>query len=79
MNLINHTFKFRKAGEWQDVSTIELFRDKKVIVFGLPGAFTPTCSSQQLPGFEKEYNSINNWRRSIKIALEDANNDLRIN
>ena len=31
MNLINHTFKFRKAGEWQDVSTIELFRDKNDI------------------------------------------------
>ena len=58
MNLINHTFKFRKAGEWQDVSTIELFRDKKVIVFGLPGAFTPTCSSKQLPGFEENYNKF---------------------
>ena len=58
MNLINHTFKFRRAGEWQDVSTIELFRGKKVIVFGLPGAFTPTCSSKQLPGFEEHYNKF---------------------
>ena len=58
MNLINHTFKFRKAGEWQDVSTIELFRDKKGIVFGLPGAFTPTCSSKQLPGFVEYYNKF---------------------
>ena len=36
----------------------DLFKDKNVILFSLPGAFTPTCSSQQLPGFEKEYNSI---------------------
>ena len=34
------------------------FKNKRVVIFSLPGAFTPTCSSQQLPGFEKEYNSI---------------------
>ena len=31
------------------VETTELFKDKKVILFGLPGAFTPTCSTKQLP------------------------------
>ena len=58
MNILNHTFKFRTAGEWQDVSTIELFKDKKVVLFGLPGAFTPTCSSKQLPGYEESYNKF---------------------
>ena len=36
----------------------ELFKEKKVIVFGLPGAFTPTCSSKQLPGFEEMYDQF---------------------
>lgn len=37
---------------WQDVTTKDLFHDKKVVLFSLPGAFTPTCSTKQLPGFE---------------------------
>jgi peroxiredoxin len=35
----------------KDVSTDEYFAGKKVVVFGLPGAFTPTCSAKHLPGF----------------------------
>mgnify|MGYP001157275420 FL=1 len=35
-----------------------VFSGKRVVVFGLPGAFTPTCSSQQVPGFEKHYAQI---------------------
>jgi peroxiredoxin len=38
---------------WQDVNSFELFGSKKVLVFSLPGAFTPTCSTFQLPNFEK--------------------------
>jgi len=37
---------------WADLTTEEIFNNKKVIVFSLPGAFTPTCSTFQLPGFE---------------------------
>ena len=40
---------------WQDVSTDELFGGKKILVFSLPGAFTPTCSTYQLPNFEKKF------------------------
>lgn len=40
---------------WQDVTTEELFEDKECILFSLPGAFTPTCSTYQLPYFEKMY------------------------
>src|SRR5210317_1083797 len=46
------------GGEWKDVDTAEIFDDKKVIVFALPGAFTPTCSSQQMPGYEEKYDEI---------------------
>ena len=37
---------------WQDMSTDDFFKGKKVVVFSLPGAFTPVCSTYQLPGFE---------------------------
>lgn len=40
---------------WQDVNTKDLFSGKRAIVFALPGAFTPTCSSFQLPGYEAYY------------------------
>ena len=40
---------------WQDVSSEEIFDGKKVIVFALPGAFTPTCSSTHLPSYERHY------------------------
>ena len=40
---------------WQDMTSDDYFKGKKVIVFSLPGAFTPTCSTMQLPGFEKMY------------------------
>jgi peroxiredoxin len=46
------------GGEWKDLDTAEIFDGKKVVVFALPGAFTPTCSSQQLPGYEEKYDEI---------------------
>lgn len=38
---------------WQDLSTDDIFKGKKVVLFSLPGAFTPTCSSTHLPGYEE--------------------------
>ena len=46
------------GGQWKNTTTDDYFKGKRVVLFSLPGAFTPTCSSQQLPGFEKEYNQI---------------------
>ncbi|MBU6444176.1 MAG: peroxiredoxin [Alphaproteobacteria bacterium] len=40
-----------KGGAPQPVKTDDLFSGKKVVVFALPGAFTPTCSAKHLPGF----------------------------
>ena len=36
----------------------DLFKDKKIVIFGLPGAFTPTCSSTHLPGYEEKYDTF---------------------
>ena len=38
--------------KWEDKSTDDYFSGKKVVLFSLPGAFTPTCSTYQLPDFE---------------------------
>ena len=40
---------------WQDMTSADYFKGKRVILFSLPGAFTPTCSTYQLPDFEKLY------------------------
>lgn len=59
--LPNVTFRTRVRDEsidgpnpfrWQDMTTEDFFAGKRVILFSLPGAFTPTCSTYQLPGFE---------------------------
>lgn len=44
---------------WEDVTTDQVFKDKKVVLFALPGAFTPTCSSTHLPGYEANYDAFN--------------------
>lgn len=40
---------------WENVTSYDYFGGKRVILFSLPGAFTPTCSTYQLPGFEENY------------------------
>jgi peroxiredoxin len=61
------TFKTRVRDEsiedsnpfrWQDVTTNEIFNGKRIVVFALPGAFTPTCSSTHLPGYEENYDAF---------------------
>ncbi|WP_170419106.1 peroxiredoxin [Ruegeria arenilitoris] len=43
---------------WEDKTTADYFAGKRVILFSLPGAFTPTCSTYQLPGFEDNYEAF---------------------
>lgn len=59
---------------WQDLSTDEIFKGKKVVVFALPGAFTPTCSSTHAPGYEKNYDEIKNLGvdEIICLSVNDA-------
>jgi thioredoxin-dependent peroxiredoxin len=44
--------------EWKDLTSSEIFDGKKVVFFSLPGAFTPTCSSTHLPGYEAMYDEF---------------------
>jgi len=65
------TFKTRQHDEvigsyyWKDLTTSEIFDNKRVVVFALPGAFTPTCSSFQLPGYEEYYDDF------ISLGIDD--------
>ena len=54
----DETLKSENPYRWQDKSTDDYFKEKKVILFSLPGAFTPTCSTFQLPGYEKLYDKF---------------------
>ena len=69
-NIPNVTFAFRQGdeepeqggcpigGEFVFKTSNDLFANKRVVVFSLPGAFTPTCSTYQLPGFENQFNDF---------------------
>jgi len=47
------TFRLRRDGDWATLTSSDLFAGKNVVVFSLPGAFTPTCSSTHLPRFNE--------------------------
>src|SRR6187401_3519009 len=49
----NVTFRIRRDNDWKSVTTDEIFKGKTVVVFSLPGAFTPTCSSTHLPRYNE--------------------------
>ena len=70
MNIKEHTFKFRTGdtdekggctfigGSWVDRTTDDLFKGKRIVMFSLPGAFTPTCSGEELPSYDRHYNKF---------------------
>jgi peroxiredoxin len=58
-------FLFRENGEFVNRTSSELFNGKRVVIFSLPGAFTPTCSAYQLPGFEERYDDF------IGLGIDD--------
>jgi peroxiredoxin len=67
MRVPNVTFKTRVRDEsvggpnpyrWQDQTSDDIFKGKKVVLFALPGAFTPTCSSTHLPRYEELYDDF---------------------
>ena len=52
------TFKVKNDDGVQDLTTADIFAGKKVVLFGVPGAFTPTCSNNHLPGYLENYDAI---------------------
>ena len=54
----DQVFYIRENDDWVLKRTQDIFNDKEVVVFGLPGAFTPTCSAFQLPKFEELYDDF---------------------
>lgn len=67
MHVPNVTFKTRVRNdalggpnpfEWKDLTTDEIFKGKRVVLFSLPGAFTPTCSTSHLPRYEQLYDEF---------------------
>jgi peroxiredoxin len=66
-NVPQVTFKTRVRDEsvegenpfrWQDVTTDDLFKGKNIVIFSLPGAYTPTCSTTHAPGYESKYDEM---------------------
>ena len=52
-NVPQVSFRIRRNGDWATVTTDEIFGNKNVVVFSLPGAYTPTCSSTHLPRYNE--------------------------
>jgi len=61
------------GGTWKDVNTDVLFKDKRIVIFSLPGAYTPTCSSQQVPGYEEKYDELRKFVDEVYcVSVNDA-------
>ena len=59
---------------WETVTTNDLFEDKRVLVIGLPGAFTPTCSTSQVPDFAEAAEEIKSYgvQKIYVVSVNDA-------
>ena len=68
------SFRTREGGEWKTVTTDEIFKGKTVVVFSLPGAFTPTCSSTHLPRYNELAPAFfaNGVDRIVCVSVNDA-------
>lgn len=68
------TFKTREDDEWVDITSEEIFSKTKVVVFSLPGAYTPTCSSAHVPRYNELANVIKKYGVDdiVCISVNDA-------
>src|SRR3954465_15248272 len=68
------TFRARNETDWKSITTDEIFKGKTVIVFSLPGAFTPTCSSTHVPRYNELAPAFfaNGVDRIVCISVNDA-------
>ena len=72
--LPSHTFNLLTNDGMTTPTTAELFANKKVVLFAVPGAFTPTCSASHLPGFVEHYGALvqKGVDNVICISINDA-------
>jgi peroxiredoxin len=68
------TLKLAAADGIRDVTTDELFKGRKVVLFAVPGAFTPTCSAKHLPGFVQQADALRKKGAAaiVCLAVNDA-------
>jgi len=68
------TFRTRKEHEWVDLESSDIFDGKTVVLFSLPGAFTPTCSSSHVPRYNQlaPYFNANGVDEIICVSVNDA-------
>ena len=71
----NDFFYLNDANEVKKISTNDLFKEKKIIILGMPGAFTKTCSAIHLPGYVKNYDLAKKKgiAKIICLAVNDPN------
>ena len=71
----NDFFYLNESNEVKKISTSDLFKEKKIIILGMPGAFTKTCSAIHLPGYIKNYDLAKKRgiTKIICIAVNDPN------
>jgi peroxiredoxin len=74
--LPNATFKTMTAEGTKDLTTSDIFAGKKVVLFGVPGAFTPTCSNNHLPGYLENFDAIK--ARGVDTVAVIATNDVHV-
>lgn len=70
------TFKVKTDDGVKDMRTNEVFAGKKVVLFGVPGAFTPTCSNNHLPGFLENHDAMK--ARGVDTIAVVAVNDAHV-
>lgn len=70
------TFKTMTADGAKNLTTSEIFAGKKVVLFAVPGAFTPTCSNNHLPGYVENHDAI--IARGVDTIAVVAVNDVHV-
>ncbi|THF55668.1 peroxiredoxin [Ollibium composti] len=70
------TFKTMTSDGSKDITGAEIFSGKKVVLFGVPGAFTPTCSNNHLPGYLENHDAI--LARGVDTIAVVAVNDQHV-
>ena len=61
-NIPQVTFPTMQDGQWINVTSNDLFANKTVVLFALPGAFTPTCSSAHVPRYNELFSVFDRYR-----------------